>query len=297
MKIDSAVGTGMTAAGSGFRSLSAEYVYVFPVTFAQQRLLFLNQLDPNSTSYSVPWSIRMTGRLNVEALERSLNEIVSRHEILRTTFDVIDGQPVQIVSPSLHVPLPVVDYPQRPDPEREAREAGGNGSADARGPEKRARGAYHASASRARTTTCFYSPCTTSFLMAGRVAYWWVNSRRCTTHSAPAVRRRCRNFLCNMPIMRCGSGIICRERTSTSCWTTGSSSLRALPATLDLPTDRPRPAVQSFRGAVESFAFPETLSDEVRQCQPPIRRNSVHDAAGGLPGPARRAIPVRTTSW
>ena len=76
-----------------------EYVYVFPVTFAQQRLLFLDQLDPDSTSYSVPWSIRMTGKLNAEALERSLNEIVRRHEILRTTFDIVDGQPVQIVSP------------------------------------------------------------------------------------------------------------------------------------------------------------------------------------------------------
>ena len=51
----------------------------------------------------------MTGELNVAALERSLNEIVRRHEILRTTFDVVDGQPVQIVSPSLHVPLVVVD--------------------------------------------------------------------------------------------------------------------------------------------------------------------------------------------
>ena len=88
---------------------ATEHVYVFPVTFAQQRLLFLDQLEPNSTSYSVPWSIRMTGTLNADALERTLNEIVRRHEILRTTFDVIDGQPVQIVSPSLHVPLILED--------------------------------------------------------------------------------------------------------------------------------------------------------------------------------------------
>jgi hypothetical protein len=55
---------------------------VFPVTFPQQRLLLLNQLDPSSTSYTVPWSIRITGPLNAMALERSLNEIVLRHEIL-----------------------------------------------------------------------------------------------------------------------------------------------------------------------------------------------------------------------
>src|SRR5271165_4491477 len=108
MKIASQIGTGITGTAPAPESI-AEYVYVFPVTFAQQRLLFLDQLDPSSTSYSVPWSIRMTGELNVTALGRSLNEIVRRHEILRTTFDVVDGQPVQIVAPSLRVPLNVVD--------------------------------------------------------------------------------------------------------------------------------------------------------------------------------------------
>src|ERR1035441_4329269 len=122
MRIDSEVGTGMTGPNP-VSEPSAEHIYVFPVTFAQQRLWFLDQLEPESTSYNVPWSIRMTGRLSPEALERSLNEVVRRHEILRTTFDVVDDQPVQSVSTSLHVPLQQFDFGGRTDREQAAQDA------------------------------------------------------------------------------------------------------------------------------------------------------------------------------
>src|SRR5205085_5476316 len=82
----------------------ASGTFVFPVTFAQQRLWFLDQLQPGSLSYLVPWAIRMSGKLDVFALERSLNEIVRRHEVLRTTFASKDEQPVQVVRASLHIP-------------------------------------------------------------------------------------------------------------------------------------------------------------------------------------------------
>src|ERR1039458_6522329 len=109
MKFDSDFGSGVRVP-EPTPDAAVEHVYVFPVTFAQQRLWFLDQLEPESTSYNVPWSIRMTGRLSPEALERSLNEVVRRHEILRTTFDVVDDQPVQSVSTSLHVPLQQFDF-------------------------------------------------------------------------------------------------------------------------------------------------------------------------------------------
>src|SRR5450432_2407931 len=98
MGVENIAGTD-TLGSSTTQDSRDEYVYVFPVSFAQQRLLFLHQLDPGSTSYNVPWSIRITGPLNVGALELSLSEIVRRHEVLRTTFDVVEGRPVQIVSP------------------------------------------------------------------------------------------------------------------------------------------------------------------------------------------------------
>ncbi|MBA3441823.1 MAG: condensation protein, partial [Pyrinomonadaceae bacterium] len=80
-----------------------------PLSFSQRRLWFLDQLEPGNPFYNVPRPIRMNGALNVEALSRTLNEIVARHESLRTTFDVIEGSPVQVIAPSLSMPLPVIE--------------------------------------------------------------------------------------------------------------------------------------------------------------------------------------------
>lgn len=70
----------------------SEEVFVFPVSFAQQRLWFLDQLIPDNTIYNVPTVIRLAGSLNLTALEQTFNEILHRHESLRTTFIVLDGQ-------------------------------------------------------------------------------------------------------------------------------------------------------------------------------------------------------------
>ena len=91
---------------------------MFPLTFAQQRLWFLDQLQPGNSSYSVPWSIRIEGKLDVAALDRSLNEIVRRHEVLRTTFSVENGEPVQVVHESMRLNLPVLDISDSPDRRR-----------------------------------------------------------------------------------------------------------------------------------------------------------------------------------
>ncbi len=82
---------------------------VFPLSFAQQRLWFLYQLTPNNPFYNVPAALRLTGTLDQAALERSFHEIVRRHAALRTTFIVIDGQPVQVVAPDVKVELSVVN--------------------------------------------------------------------------------------------------------------------------------------------------------------------------------------------
>jgi amino acid adenylation domain-containing protein len=82
---------------------------VFPLSFAQQRLWFLYQLTPDSPFYNVPAAIRLTGTLNQAALERSFHEIGRRHAALRTTFKVIDGQPMQVIAPDAKVELAVVN--------------------------------------------------------------------------------------------------------------------------------------------------------------------------------------------
>ena len=94
-----------------------------PLSFTQQRLWFLDQLQPGSVVYHLPTIIRVNGRFDLAALEKTFTEIVRRHEILRTTFNTIDGQPQQIVAPPAPVPLPVVDLSNRPGevPEAEIR--------------------------------------------------------------------------------------------------------------------------------------------------------------------------------
>ncbi len=84
-------------------------VFVFPTSFAQQRLWFLDQLAPGNPFYNVSAALRLTGSLNLAALHQAFNKIVDRHETLRTTFIIIEGQPVQAISPTLTVPLPIID--------------------------------------------------------------------------------------------------------------------------------------------------------------------------------------------
>lgn len=91
-----------------------------PLSFAQQRLWFLDQLEPGSAAYNVAGALRMMGQLDVKALGRSLNEIVRRHESLHTSFVVVGGLPTQVIAPACHLPLVIEDLTARPDAEREA---------------------------------------------------------------------------------------------------------------------------------------------------------------------------------
>ncbi len=84
-------------------------VFVFPASFAQQRLWFLNQLAPGNPFYNVSTALCLTGSLNLIALEQTFNEIVKRHETLRTTFAMFEGEIVQIIAPILTVSLPTID--------------------------------------------------------------------------------------------------------------------------------------------------------------------------------------------
>ncbi|MEL6930717.1 MAG: condensation domain-containing protein, partial [Cyanobacteria bacterium J06600_6] len=83
---------------------------VVPLSFAQQRLWFVQQLEPDNNSYNVPCALKLEGKLNTKVLERTLNEIVKRHEILRTTFITDDNkQPIQVVKAFQEFELPVID--------------------------------------------------------------------------------------------------------------------------------------------------------------------------------------------
>ncbi|MGC1379232.1 MAG: condensation domain-containing protein, partial [Anaerolineales bacterium] len=92
-----------------------------PLSFAQQRLFFLDQFEPGSVSYNIPIAVRLIGDINENALRRTLNEIVRRHEALRTTFTMIDGTPMQIIAGQLEMTLPVTDLTALSATERKAK--------------------------------------------------------------------------------------------------------------------------------------------------------------------------------
>ncbi|MBW4417922.1 MAG: amino acid adenylation domain-containing protein [Myxacorys californica WJT36-NPBG1] len=95
-------------------------VFVLPTSFAQQRLWFLQQLMPENPAYNVPLAVQLSGELNIAALEQTFNEIVRRHESLRTNFKMIGGQPRQVVLPQLTLPLPLIDLQTLPPADQQA---------------------------------------------------------------------------------------------------------------------------------------------------------------------------------
>jgi amino acid adenylation domain-containing protein len=109
-------GIGLGGRGGAIRTLprtplveGVDEGWVFPASIAQQRLWSLDQLIPDSPVYNLPAVVRVIGKLDLEALQRSFSEIVRRHETLRTTFRRVDGQLMQFIAPPRDVTLPVTD--------------------------------------------------------------------------------------------------------------------------------------------------------------------------------------------
>ena len=118
--IDQANATQPQALGSGSHRIPcAPRSGPLPLSFAQTRLWFLDQLEPDSASYNIPTVLRIEGHLNLKALADSLNAIVARHDVLRTNFVAQAGNPVQVIHPRRNLSLPMVDLRHLPPSERE----------------------------------------------------------------------------------------------------------------------------------------------------------------------------------
>src|ERR687893_830258 len=107
-----------TPAGAG--DSAVEDVYVFPLSFAQQRLWFFQQMYPESGTYNMPLAMRLRGPLDVAHLRAAIDEVARRHEALRTSIDLLDDQPMQLISPAAGVPVEVAALSGLPAAEREA---------------------------------------------------------------------------------------------------------------------------------------------------------------------------------
>ncbi|HID54502.1 MAG TPA: amino acid adenylation domain-containing protein, partial [Anaerolineae bacterium] len=241
-------------------------VYVFPVSFAQQRLWFLDQFEPNSPYYNIPVAVRLHGRLQPAILENVLNEIVQRHEILRTTFGAVDGEPVQIISPDGRLPLPLHDLRHLPPEERE-REALRLANEEAKRPFNLTTGPLF----RANLYQLADDEFVAIFVMHHIISDGWsisVLMREISLlYDAFAAGRP--SPLPELPIQYADFAEWQREwlqgdvlESQLAYW---REKLGDQPPVLELPTNRPRPAVQTSRGATVSHTLPPDLMTAVNQ--------------------------------
>jgi len=91
-----------------------------PLSFAQQRLWFLDRLQPGDPAYNIPAAVRLKGAIDLTALERSFQAVIDRHEALRTTFGAVEGRPIQLIIPEPTFALSVIDLQHFPQSQREA---------------------------------------------------------------------------------------------------------------------------------------------------------------------------------
>ncbi len=236
-----------------------------PLSFAQQRLWFLDQLEPGSPLYNIPEAVRLTGLLDVAALERSLNEIVRRHESLRTFFVTADGQPAQIILPALTLKLPVVDLSGAPESEREA-EAFRLATEEAQCPFDLA----HGPLLRARLLRLDEQDCIFLLTMHHIISDGWSTGVliREVAELYVAFSAGQPSPLPDLPIQYADFASWQREwlrgdvlESQLSYW---KQQLSGSPPLLELPADRPRPAVQTLAGAHQTFTLPKNLSQALK---------------------------------
>ncbi|HEX3129772.1 MAG TPA: amino acid adenylation domain-containing protein, partial [Thermoanaerobaculia bacterium] len=240
------------AAGPSVPSAPVSHGGLAPLSFAQERLWFLDRLEPGNPVYNMPMGLRLAGALDVAALERSIGEIVRRHQALRTTFPEVDGEPRQVIGEAEAWRLPVVDLLALPAAAREA-EAGRLGVAEAVRPFDLARGPL------LRTTLLRLEPEAWSLLLNLHhiVGDGWSLGvlERELSALYPAFRAGLGSPLPELPIQYADHAVWQRDRLSgeglESQLRFWRDELAGVPAVLELPADHPRPAVRTSRGAVE----------------------------------------------
>ncbi|HET7695315.1 MAG TPA: amino acid adenylation domain-containing protein [Vicinamibacterales bacterium] len=231
-----------------------------PLSFAQERLWLVDQLDPGNAAYNMPGAFRLHGAVNVDALRRALQEIVGRHEILRTTFAVVDGEPRQRIHPPGEWRAELIDLGDLPADRRE-QAASEISRRHAQEPFDLAAGPlFRATLVQIEAEDCLL------ILNAHHVVFDG-SSAGVLMRELAAIYDAFRSGQPSPlppPALQYADFAVWQRRhldagtlqPSLDYW---SRSLAGVPP-LDLPADRPRPAVQTSRGAVESLLVPAPLA-------------------------------------
>ncbi len=238
-----------------------------PLSFPQQRLWFLDQLLPGNTAYNTSWAARLSGPLDRDALTWSLRRIVERHEVLRTSFPAPEGEPTQAVAPAGEIPLPVTDLGTLPATEREAA-ARTRISAEIATP-------FELTAApplRMRLFRLAEQDHVLSVVVHHILVDGWSTGlffgELARLYSARVDGRP--DPLAPLPLQyrdfarRQRAETTGEQLTKTLDWWRGH--LAGTPTLLDLPTDLPRPTVQTFSGATHQIPLPGDLWRAVVDC-------------------------------
>ncbi len=237
---------------------------VLPLSFAQRRLWFIDQLEPGSPLYNIPAALRIEGPLDAAVLARCLGEVVRRHEALRTVFAAPQGTPVQVIQPAGPFALAVVDLSGLPAEEREARavalaaEEAGRPFDLSRGPLLRASLLRLGERDHVVALTLHHiaSDGWSMGILVREIAALY-----------PAFAAGRPSPLPELPVQYADFAVW------QSSWLRGEvlegeiawwrGQLAGLPPLLELPTDRPRPAAQSHLGAVRPVRLSAGLTRDL----------------------------------
>jgi amino acid adenylation domain-containing protein len=236
-----------------------------PVSFAQQRLWFLDQMEGAGSAYNMPGALRLEGTLDVAALQESLTEIVRRHEALRTTFTIVAGQALQVIHPPAPLPLAMIDLQPLPEAARDE-EAQRLAGEEARLPFDLARDLL------IRATLVRLSPASHVLLVTmhhiASDGWSWSIFMRELSILYDAFSQGLASPLPALPIQYADFAMWQRQ------WLDGDAlerqlaywrkQLAGVPALLELPTDRPRPPVKTYHGNVHRFVISDDLTQQLK---------------------------------
>ncbi|MCY1015596.1 amino acid adenylation domain-containing protein [Pyxidicoccus sp. MSG2] len=237
---------------------------LLPLSFAQQRLWVIDQLEPGNAAYNMPTALRLRGPLDVAALEKSFAALVERHESLRTTFGLHDGQPIQVIHPPPRFPLPVVDLGALPADERDA-EARRQTLLETQRPFDLARGPLFRAVLLRMDAQDHLLIGTMHHIVSDGWSMGVLVRELATFYAAHATGQQAR--LPALPVQYADFAAWQRS------WLRGEALERQLgywrqqlsgaPPVLELPTDKPVPSVQSSRGAWVPVQLPRELTERL----------------------------------
>ncbi|MBD2448701.1 non-ribosomal peptide synthase/polyketide synthase [Nostoc sp. FACHB-152] len=235
-----------------------------PLSYAQQRLWFLDKLNPNSPFYNLLVALRLDGTLNQTALQQSLQEIINRHEALRTNFITVNGEPVQVIKEQGTVSVPIVDLQHLSITEKEI-------TLQQLAQQQAHQPFNLADESLIRTTLVVLSETEQAlFLFIHHIVFdgWsmgvFVQELEALYNAYSQDKM---SPLTPLPIQYADFAIWQRQwlqgdvlQSQLNYW---EQQLKDAPALLSLPTDRPRPPVQTFAGAYQQFLLSDGLTDRL----------------------------------